>query len=74
MKTIGAILLTVSAALFVVWIVAWVALVTEHGLVDGVEVGLHVWPGNLIGFLFLAFSILFCLCGFSLMNHGPQSR
>jgi hypothetical protein len=74
MKTIGAILAAVGGVFFVVWIVAWVALVAQLGLVVAFEVGLSVWPGNLIGFSILAFSIIFCLCGFSLMNHGPQSR
>jgi hypothetical protein len=73
MKPIGAISLLVGAALLVVYVVAWIVLIFQHGLSDGVRLGFTLWPGNVVQFTILALVFIFGGGGFLLLKSRSKS-
>jgi hypothetical protein len=74
MKIVGVTAVIVGVLLLAVYIVAWIILVAEHGAAEALRLGFTLWPGNVVGFMLLAFSIILCSVGLSLLTDEHQSR
>jgi hypothetical protein len=71
MKAIGIVGVCVGVLLFAIWVLAWIALVVEHGT-DAARIGLTIWPGNVVGFALLALSILCGIGGLTSLSDERQ--
>jgi hypothetical protein len=74
MKVIGVTAVIVAAILLVIYLVAWIALVAEHGAAEAVRLGLTLWPGNVVGFVLLALIIILGGGLRVLLDHEHQQR
>ena len=73
MKALGVAALAIGAILFTIYVGAWIELMLRYGVREAVRVGFTIWPGNVIGFAILGFSVIFCSGGLAMMKREPRS-
>ena len=68
MKAVATASLFLAAILLILSVGGWVELLYRLGPVEGIRVGLTVWPGNALGFVILVLAIVFGICGVNVLN------